>query len=51
MCKIVFFSGSESSIDEIDVWETLREPLKNFLINHFESQKEKYYEEIKKALK
>jgi len=51
MCKILFYNGSYPNIDSIEVRETLREPLKNFLINHFESQKEKHYVEIQETLK
>lgn len=37
--------------DEILIWQDLREPLKNFLIEFYNSQKEKHYNSILETLK
>jgi len=50
MCRVFFYDGSGHK-EEIAAWPELREPLRNFLINHFESQKEKYYAELQEVLK
>ena len=49
MKKIVFYNGSGEK-GEITVWKNLDQPLKEFLLDFFEKEKQLVYDEISKEL-
>lgn len=49
MKKIVFYNGSGEK-GELTVWENLNQPLKDFLLDFFDKQKQLVYDKISKEL-
>jgi len=51
--SLISINGKNGSgiTEEISVWHDLREPLKNFLIEFYNNQKEKHYNSILETLK
>ena len=49
MKKIVFYNGS-GTIGELTVWNSLDQPLKDFLLDFFEKEKRLVYDKISKEL-
>lgn len=49
MKKIVFYNGSGEK-GEITVWKNLDQPLKEFLLDFFDKQKQLVYDKISKGL-
>ena len=49
MKKIVFYNGSGEK-GEITVWKNLDQPLKEFLLDFFEKEKQLVYDKISKEL-
>lgn len=50
MASLNIYNGSSEKC-ELQIWEGLRKPLMDFLIDHFNAQKEKIYSKIEKELK
>lgn len=49
MAHLAMYNGSNGK-EELQIWESLKEPLHDFLLEYYAKQKEKIYVKIKKEL-